>query len=233
MARLILFNKPMNVLSQFTDAKSPSPRATLSDYISLPGVYPAGRLDRDSEGLLLLTDDGRLQARIELLRAEGAELPDCSDAGLMERAEDWLLPHLARVRGADDLRALDLTEALRGALDWAQQQQVDQQAPAHFVTPLDRRVPIDYAGGQPSISVRLQEMFGVTEHPVIGPRRLPLKITLLSPAQRPVQVTTDLPGFWDRSYAEVRKDMRGQYPRHPWPENPREADPTLRAKPRR
>ncbi|MCB1388920.1 MAG: ATP-dependent helicase HrpB, partial [Rhodobacteraceae bacterium] len=175
----------------------------------------------------------RLQARIELLRAEGAELPDCSDAGLMERAEDWLLPHLARVRGADDLRALDLTEALRGALDWAQQQQVDQQAPAHFVTPLDRRVPIDYAGGQPSISVRLQEMFGVTEHPVIGPRRLPLKITLLSPAQRPVQVTTDLPGFWDRSYAEVRKDMRGQYPRHPWPENPREADPTLRAKPRR
>jgi ATP-dependent helicase HrpB len=93
-------------------------------------------------------------------------------------------------------------------------------------------VPIDYSGGQPAIEVRLQEMFGVCEHPVIGPRRLPLKITLLSPAQRPVQVTTDLPRFWATSYADVRKDMRGQYPRHPWPEDPREADPTLRAKPR-
>ena len=150
----------------------------------------------------------------------------------MARAKEWLLPVLGKVRTQDDLRALDLTEALRNALDWRQQQMLDQLAPAHFTTPLGRKVAIDYTTGQPEISLRLQEMFGVTQHPVIGPRRLPLKVILLSPARRPVQTTTDLPGFWDSSYSDVRKDMRGQYPRHPWPENPREADPTLRAKPR-
>ena len=174
----------------------------------------------------------RYQARVELLRAEGADLPDLSDAGIMARAKEWLLPVLGKVRTQDDLRALDLTEALRNALDWRQQQMLDQLAPAHFTTPLGRKVAIDYTTGQPEISLRLQEMFGVTQHPVIGPRRLPLKVILLSPARRPVQTTTDLPGFWDSSYSDVRKDMRGQYPRHPWPENPREADPTLRAKPR-
>ncbi|MCA2014222.1 ATP-dependent helicase HrpB [Cereibacter sphaeroides] len=172
----------------------------------------------------------RLQSRVELLRAEGAELPDFTDAALTERAEDWLLLHLTKIRTGEDLKALDPTDALRNSLDWDQQQLLDRLAPAHFTTPLDRKVPIDYSGGQPEISLRLQEMFGVTEHPTVGPRRLPLKVTLLSPAQRPVQVTTDLPRFWDTSYADVRKDMRGQYPRHPWPENPREADPTLRAK---
>lgn len=174
----------------------------------------------------------RLQARVELLRGQGADLPDFTDDALIARAEDWLLPHLTRIRNADDLKSLDLTEALKQALTWEQQQTLDRLAPSHFTTPLDRRVPIDYATGQPEIAVRLQEMFGVTTHPTVGPKRLPLKVTLLSPAQRPVQVTTDLPGFWDTSYADVRKDMRGQYPRHPWPENPRQADPTLRAKPR-
>lgn len=174
----------------------------------------------------------RLQARVELLRTQGTELPDFTDDGLMMSAETWLLPHLTRCRTADDLRALDLTEALRGALTWDQTQSLDRLAPAHFLTPLGRKVPIDYAGGQPAIEVRLQELFGVTRHPTIGPHHLPLKITLLSPARRPVQTTTDLPGFWDSSYADVRKDMRGQYPRHPWPENPRDAVPTTRVKPR-
>lgn len=185
-----------------------------------------------AQGLTLGPAARRLQARVALLRAQGVALPDVSDAGLLDRAEDWLLPHLTRVRTAEDLKALDLTEALRGALDWDQMQALDRLAPAHFETPLGRKVAIDYASGQPEIAVRLQEMFGVTRHPTVGPNRLPLKVTLLSPAQRPVQVTTDLPGFWDSSYADVRKDMRGQYPRHPWPENPRQADPTLRAKPR-
>ena len=174
----------------------------------------------------------RLQARVELLRGQGADLPDFTDTALIDAAEDWLMPALARIRSEADLRALDLTEALLGRLNWDHRQTLDSLAPSHFVTPLDRRVPIDYATGQPEIALRLQEVFGVTTHPTVGPRRLPLKITLLSPAQNPVQVTTDLPRFWDTSYAEVRKDMRGQYPRHPWPENPREADPTLRAKPR-
>ncbi|MGB8621753.1 MAG: ATP-dependent helicase C-terminal domain-containing protein, partial [Paracoccaceae bacterium] len=164
------------------------------------------------------------------LRGEGAALPDFSDQRLMDTAEDWLLPHLVGVRTADELKKLDLTAALRAALSWDDQQVLDRLAPAHFETPLGRKVPIDYSGETPGIALRLQELFGVTEHPVIGPKRLPLKITLLSPARRPVQVTTDLPGFWATTYADVRKDMRGQYPKHPWPEDPTQADPTLRAK---
>ena len=174
----------------------------------------------------------RFRARVELLRAEGADLPDCSDDALLARAEGWLLPYLRGKRTEADLRALDLTEALKASLSWDALQLVNRLAPAHFETPLGRSVPIDYEGDYPSISVRLQELFGVTSHPVIGPKRLPLRITLLSPGQRPVQVTLDLPGFWASSYADVRKDMRGQYPKHPWPEDPTEAEPTLRAKPR-
>ncbi len=174
----------------------------------------------------------RLRARIELARGSGADWPDCSDAGLMAVLDDWLLPHVTRVRTAADIRALDLTEALRARLTWDQAQTLDRVVPSHFETPLGRRVPIDYDGDAPGIEVRLQEMFGVTRHPVVGANRLPLRITLLSPGQRPVQVTMDLPGFWATSYADVRKDMRGTYPRHPWPDDPTQAEPTLRAKPR-
>ncbi len=174
----------------------------------------------------------RLRARIELARGGGSDWPDCTDAALLATLEDWLLPHLKSPRTEADLRALDVTEALRARLTWDQSQTLDQLAPSHFETPLGRRVPIDYDGETPSIEVRLQEMFGVTRHPTVGANRLPLRITLLSPGQRPVQVTMDLPRFWATSYADVRKDMRGQYPRHPWPEDPTEAEPTLRAKPR-
>lgn len=107
---------------------------------------------------------------------------------------------------------------------------LDRIAPAHYTTPLGRKVAIDYGADGPEIALRLQELFGVTRHPSAGGQ--PLKITLLSPAQRPVQVTRDLPGFWAGSYADVRKDMRAQYPKHPWPEDPTRAAPTLRAKPR-
>ncbi|TMV63738.1 ATP-dependent helicase HrpB, partial [Thioclava sp. BHET1] len=174
----------------------------------------------------------RFQARVELLRAEGAVLPDLSDAGLLARLDDWLLPHLTGIRNAADLARLDPLEALRQSLSWEELQSLDRLAPSAYETPLGRRVPIDYSGEAPAIELRLQELFGVTTHPVIGPRRLPLRITLLSPGQKPVQVTMDLPGFWASSYADVRKDMRGRYPRHPWPEDPTQADPTTRAKPR-
>ena len=156
--------------------------------------------------------------------------PDFSEAHLMDSLEEWLLPHLDGVRTAGDWKSFDLLPALRARLDWNQQQALDSAAPAHFETPLGRRVPIDYAGDAPRIEVRLQELFGVTRHPTVAGQ--PLQITLLSPAQRPVQVTMDLPGFWASSYADVRKDMRGRYPKHPWPEDPTVADPTLRAKPR-
>lgn len=174
----------------------------------------------------------RLRARIELLRREGADLPDFGDTALLDSAGDWLLPHLAGKRTEAEIRALDLTEALKARLSWEDRQLLDRLAPASFETPLGRHIAIDYDGDCPSITLRLQEMFGVTEHPTVGPKRLPLRVTLLSPAQRPVQTTLDLPGFWATSYADVRKDMRGQYPRHPWPEDPTAHAPTLRAKPR-
>lgn len=173
----------------------------------------------------------RFRARIALLRREGAEVPDLSDAALLADP-GWLLPFLAGKRTEADLRALDLTEALRAKLSWEEMALADRLAPSHFETPLGRKIPIDYEGDHPSITLRLQEMFGVSQHPTVGPKRLPMRITLLSPAQRPVQTTLDLPGFWATSYGDVRKDMRGQYPRHPWPEDPTEAEPTLRAKPR-
>ena len=174
----------------------------------------------------------RLRARIELARGGGADLPDCSDAALLARAEAWLGPPLARARTEADLRALDLTEPLRQSLTWDQVVLLDRLCPATFQTPLGRAVPIEYDGETPGVEVRLQEVFGVTVHPVVGQNRTPLRLTLLSPGAKPVQVTTDLPGFWATSYADVRRDMRGRYPRHPWPEDPGTAEPTVRAKPR-
>ena len=167
----------------------------------------------------------RLRARIALVPG----MPDVSDAALLA-GSDWLLPYLGRARTAADLRALDLTEPLKALIGWDGQRRLDEAAPAAFTSPLGRRIPIDYDAETPTIEARLQELFGVTRHPTAGGR--PLRITLLSPGHKPIAVTTDLPGFWAGGYAEVRKDMRGRYPRHPWPEDPTEADPTLRAKPR-
>jgi ATP-dependent helicase HrpB len=173
----------------------------------------------------------RLAARVELVRAEGHDLPDYSPEGLTATISDWLLPMLNGVRSAEDWKRFDLLPALKAALSWEQTQVLDREAPGHFKTPLGRKIPIDYASGGPEISVRLQEMFGVTRHPASA--GVPLKVTLLSPAQRPIQITRDLPGFWAGSYADVRKDMRAQYPKHPWPEDPTQEDPTLRAKRRK
>jgi ATP-dependent helicase HrpB len=134
------------------------------------------------------------------------------------------------VRTGAEWKRFDLLEPSRAQLDWDQMQRLDAAAPAHFVTPLGRKIPIDYSGEAPEVHLKLQEMFGQTTHPMIG--RVPLRVTLLSPGQKPVQTTQDIPGFWATSYADVRRDMRGRYPRHPWPEDPTQADPTLRAKPR-
>ena len=173
----------------------------------------------------------RCRARVALLRDTDPDLPDLSDDALLATLDDWLLPHLSGVRSAADWKAFDLLPALRALLDWPQMQRLDAAAPAHFTTPLGRQIPIDYDGEAPEITLRLQEMFGQTTHPTVG--RTPLRVTLLSPGHKPVQTTQDLPGFWASSYADVRRDMRGRYPRHPWPEDPTQADPTLRAKPRK
>ncbi len=170
----------------------------------------------------------RFQARVALGRSAGLDLPDLSEAALMDRLEDWLLPYLGGVRTAEAWRDFDLLPALQAQLDWSQTQALDRAVPAQFTTPLGRKVPIDYSGDAPEIALRLQEMFGQTSHPEVAGR--PLRVTLLSPAGRPVQTTMDLPGFWADSYQDVRKEMRGRYPKHPWPEDPTAADPTLRTK---
>ncbi|MEP5154997.1 ATP-dependent helicase HrpB [Planktotalea sp.] len=179
-------------------------------------------------GLPMKPPAERFRTRVELLRADGEDMPDMRDEALIDTAGEWLLPYLNDIKTADQLKAFNILDALKSRLSWEQSQRLETAAPAHMTTPLGRKIPIDYEHGQPQIELRLQEMFGTTVHPVIASQAL--RVTLLSPAGRPVQTTTDIPAFWDTSYADVRKDMRGRYPRHPWPENPREADPTLRAK---
>ncbi|MFO6464580.1 ATP-dependent helicase HrpB [Jannaschia sp. KMU-145] len=170
------------------------------------------------------------RARLLRARIAAAELRDVSDAGLLAALDEWLAPWLDGIRDAGGLGRLDPTEALVAWLGWEDGQRLDRLAPASYRSPLGNGVPIDYAPEIPTISVRVQEMFGETRHPVVG--RTPLRIELLSPARRPVAITQDLPGFWVGAWADVRRDMRGRYPRHPWPEDPTVADPTLRAKPR-
>lgn len=172
----------------------------------------------------------RFAARVRLAHAQAPDLPDMTDAALLETLEDWLLPWLDGIRTAQDWRRFDMTEALRARLSWEKMQALDRMVPAHFTTPLGRRIAIDYSGEAPGITLRLQEMFGQSTHPTVA--GVPLRVTLLSPGHKPVQTTMDLPGFWASSYGDVRKEMRGRYPRHPWPEDPKTADPTLRAKPR-
>ncbi len=172
------------------------------------------------------------RARLLRARIAVAGVMDMSDDHLLSEAETWLAPYVADVRSADDIARLDPTDALTAWIGWDRMQQVNAQAPEAWTTPLGRALAIDYSGETPEVAVRLQEVLGTAIHPVVGPDRTPLRVVLLSPASRPIQVTTDLPGFWAGSYADVRKDMRARYPKHPWPEDPLEADPTLRAKPR-
>ncbi|GFE63468.1 ATP-dependent helicase HrpB [Litoreibacter roseus] len=171
-----------------------------------------------------------LRARVRLLFGTPG-IPDWSDPALLDDLNTWLAPYLGGLKTAADLKTAPLLTALQTALGWDGQQTLDRLAPPSFETPLGRKVAVDYSGEVPEISVRLQELFGETTHPTVG--GTPLKVTLLSPAGRPVQVTRDLPGFWASSYDDVRKDMRGRYPKHPWPEDPTAADPTLRAKRRK
>ncbi|MFK7870466.1 MAG: ATP-dependent helicase HrpB [Roseobacter sp.] len=172
----------------------------------------------------------RFLARARLMQKIDPDFPDFSETHLMAQLEDWLLPFIAGITTAQAWRSFKLLEPLRARLDFAQQQTMDKRVPPHFRTPLGRQIPIDFENGAPSVTLRLQEVFGVTVHPIVAGQ--PLQMTLLSPAQRPVQITNDLPGFWTHSYSDVRKDMRGRYPKHPWPEDPTQAQPTLRTKPR-
>ncbi|MDA9443190.1 ATP-dependent helicase [Bradyrhizobium sp. CCBAU 51745] len=168
-----------------------------------------------------------------LRKAEGDNWPDLSDDGLIARRDDWLVPALYGKIALKDVSAGDLSDALMALLPWDMRARLDREAPTHFEAPTGSVLAIDYEAEQgPTIAVRLQELFGLNTHPSIAAGKVPLVLELLSPAQRPVQVTRDLPGFWRGSYAAVRSDLRGRYPRHPWPDDPATALPTRRAKPR-
>jgi len=168
-----------------------------------------------------------------LRKAEGAPWPDLSDEALAAEREQWLVPALFEKTALKDFSAPDLSQAVMALLPWELRARLEREAPTHFEAPTGTLVPIDYEAEQgPTIAVRLQELFGLNTHPSIAKGAVPLVVELLSPAQRPVQVTRDLRGFWSGSYAAVRSDLRGRYPRHPWPEDPANATPTRRVKPR-
>jgi ATP-dependent helicase HrpB len=168
-----------------------------------------------------------------LRKAEGESWPDLSDDALAVARENWLVPALFDKISLKDFSAGDLSDALMTLLPWELRARLEREAPTHFEAPTGTMLAIDYEAEQgPTIAVRLQELFGLNTHPSIAKGAVPLVLELLSPAQRPVQVTRDLPGFWRGSYAAVRSDLRGRYPRHPWPEDPASALPTRRVKPR-
>ena len=171
------------------------------------------------------------RARVMFLHAaEGEPWPDLADATLAATASAWLAPALIGRTALSAVTADDLAGALQGLLPWTLRARLDAEAPTHVEVPTGSRIPVDYAAEEPVLAVRVQELFGLDRHPKAAGR--PLVLHLLSPAQRPIQITRDLPGFWRGSWAAVRAEMRGRYPRHPWPEDPLSEAPTRRAKPR-
>ncbi|NLF39119.1 ATP-dependent helicase HrpB, partial [bacterium] len=187
------------------------------------------------EGIAMLPwdDEARTwQARVMFLRSlDAGNWPDVSDERLLATLEDWLAPHLGGITSRAQLQKLDLCSALSGMLSWQQRKELEHLAPTHIKVPTGSHIRLDYAGGPvPILPVRVQEMFGATETPRVAGGRVPVVIHLLSPAYRPVQVTQDLAGFWRTSYELVKKDLKGRYPKHYWPDDPLHAEPTRRVK---
>jgi ATP-dependent helicase HrpB len=175
------------------------------------------------------------RARVASLRSwmPDLDLPDVSDAALLAGLDDWLGPFLAGKTRLSQLAAEELGEALRASLDHARRQALERYAPAAIRVPSGMERRIEYAlDAPPVLAVKLQELFGLADGPRVADGRRALVLHLLSPAGRPLQVTQDLKGFWERTYPEVKKEMKGRYPKHPWPDDPWSAAPTHRAKPR-
>lgn len=176
----------------------------------------------------------QLRDRVAFVKAAASDAwPDLTDDGLAATIEQWLAPFLADKTRLSEVGADDLAAGLDTLLPWEVRQRLDRECPTHFTAPTGNQHAIDYEGpGRPALHIRVQELFGLKTHPAIAQGRLPLTLHLLSPARRPIQITRDLPGFWAGSWAAVKADMRGHYPRHPWPDDPANALPTARAKPR-
>ncbi|WP_438444941.1 ATP-dependent helicase HrpB [Gorillibacterium sp. sgz5001074] len=188
------------------------------------------------EGLELLPwskASRQLLERLRFMHYADPAWPDVSEQALLDTLPEWLGPFVAGMRSKSDLGRLNMAEVLGELLDWNRKRELDQHAPTHLGVPSGSRIPVDYSDPEaPVLSVRLQELFGLTETPRIGRGRVPVVLHLLSPAQRPVQVTRDLANFWRETYFEVKKDLKGRYPKHYWPDNPLEAVPTNRVRPR-
>ncbi len=190
------------------------------------------------EGIAALpwsTAQSQLRHRIAFLMEAGDEtLPDLSDDALAKDAANWLTPFLVGKTRADDITANDLDQALSMLVPRHVAEHLKKAAPTHFTAPTGHNHPIDYDGpGAPALNIRVQELYGLKHHPSIADGKLPLTLNLVSPANRPIQITRDLPGFWKGSWAAVKADMKGRYPKHPWPDDPANAEPTRRAKPRK
>jgi ATP-dependent helicase HrpB len=190
----------------------------------------------EQEGLAILpwTKSSRqLQERLIFLHHHDRNWPDATEAFLLATLRDWLAPFLHGMKSRTDLQRLDLHEALLSPLPWDQRRLLDELAPTHIEVPSGSRIALDYSDpAAPVLAVRLQEMFGLAETPRIAGGRVSLTIHLLSPAHRPVQVTRDLASFWRTTYFEVKKDLKGRYPKHYWPDDPMEAEATRRVRPR-
>jgi ATP-dependent helicase HrpB len=185
--------------------------------------------------LTFSTSARQLQGRVMLVRNAFPEeaWPDLSDNVLLAKPEEWLLPWLSGVRTAQAFAGIDLAAALRAKLTWEQQRLLDSRAPLAITVPSGSRITLDYTAGElPVLAVKLQELFGLADTPQIAEGRVRVLLHLLSPARRPVQITQDLRNFWNTVYPEVKKDLKGRYPRHPWPDDPWNAIPTRRTKPR-
>jgi ATP-dependent helicase HrpB len=218
------------LLLQSSDLRRPDPAAWAA--AALAGVRQLGI------AALPWTRELRLwQARVSLMGQFAVPAPqswpDVSDEALAATLDSWAPPWITGFARREHLARMDLGNALRGRLSYAQGAILEREAPTHFVVPSGSRIPIDYLDGEvPTLSVRLQELFGMQATPSIAAGRLPLLLKLLSPAGRPVQITRDLVSFWERGYHEVKKDLKGRYPKHYWPEDPYTAAPTRRVRPR-
>jgi ATP-dependent helicase HrpB len=223
-------------------------RARLGAIVLNDGPVPDSTLDEElvaetllaaivsGDGLSLRWSDSarQLRERVVFLHRLDPAWPDLSEAALATSMRAWLSPRLSGLRRRSEVEQLDLGGVLLDSLSWEQRRALDQLAPTHVVVPTGSRIVVDYADPDaPALAVRLQELFGLAETPRIANGAVPLTLHLLSPARRPVQVTRDLAGFWRSSYFDVRKDLRGRYPKHEWPEDPLAATPTRRVKPRR
>lgn len=175
----------------------------------------------------------QLRQRVGFLRRTVGEVwPDMSDEALTAELETWFIPFQGTARSIDTISPGSLHDGLRLMVPFELLKELERLAPTHFTAPTGQNHPIRYDGNEPTVSIRVQELFGLKDHPRIGGGKLPLLFELTSPAHRPIQTTRDLPGFWVGSWKDVRAEMRGRYPKHEWPENPAEANPTTRAKPR-